>query len=184
MREYLWRRRQSMPDREVWSRAKKRASARGVAFDLPVEAVIIPPNCPVLGIPLCSDGQRSSGSPSLDRIDPALGYVPGNVRVISDKANRLKGARDIAQLQACADRATGSARTDFRLVVEYVRRETLLRDVRAKAAPGKTGASEWLKIVTYLDRVFSRGQLVEIFDSTFTDHAEDMFGVSAKLKFG
>ena len=30
-------------------------------------------------------------SPTLDRIVPELGYVPGNVAVISWKANRLKG---------------------------------------------------------------------------------------------
>lgn len=39
--------------------------------------------CPVLGIDLTT--------PSLDKIIPALGYVPGNIAVISMKANMLKG---------------------------------------------------------------------------------------------
>lgn len=34
--------------------------------------------------------ERRKNAPSLDRIRPALGYVPGNVRVISYKANRLR----------------------------------------------------------------------------------------------
>jgi hypothetical protein len=29
-------------------------------------------------------------SPSLDRIDPSRGYIPGNVQVISNRANLLK----------------------------------------------------------------------------------------------
>ena len=32
----------------------------------------------------------NSFSPSLDRIDSTKGYVPGNVWVISNKANRMK----------------------------------------------------------------------------------------------
>ena len=32
----------------------------------------------------------SNDSPSIDRMKPDLGYVPGNVRIVSQKANRLK----------------------------------------------------------------------------------------------
>jgi hypothetical protein len=31
-------------------------------------------------------------SPSLDRLDPKLGYVPGNIVIISVKANLIKSA--------------------------------------------------------------------------------------------
>jgi hypothetical protein len=72
--------------------AKQRAKARGLAFDLDVAALLpIPLVCPVLGIRLAFNGGRAKrNSPSLDRMKPALGYVRGNVRVISQRANALK----------------------------------------------------------------------------------------------
>lgn len=54
---------------------------------------MIPLHCPVLGLPLYrNSGGAAQGpnSPSLDRIDPALGYVRGNVKVISSRANSIK----------------------------------------------------------------------------------------------
>ena len=82
---------------EIWNAAKQRAKKQGVPFDLdPVEfnEMGIPDVCPVLGIPLDQNpkgkGERSDNSPSLDKFIPSLGYVKGNVHVISWKANRLK----------------------------------------------------------------------------------------------
>lgn len=54
---------------------------------------MIPIFCPVLGLPLYrNSGGAAQGpnSPSIDRINPALGYVRGNVKVISSKANAIK----------------------------------------------------------------------------------------------
>jgi hypothetical protein len=54
---------------------------------------VIPDFCPVLGLPLYrNSGGAAQGpnSPSIDRINPALGYVRGNVKVISSKANAIK----------------------------------------------------------------------------------------------
>jgi len=48
---------------------------------------------------------------------------------------------------------------EFLLIVEYVEREALLREVRSKARKGKLGWREWEKIALFLERVFSRGQL-------------------------
>lgn len=84
-------------------RAKNRAKKYGLPFDLTANDIRIPATCPVLGIPLNTlpgtqppGGGRGSGSltdhsPSLDKLDPALGYVRGNVVVVSMRANRLKG---------------------------------------------------------------------------------------------
>lgn len=88
------------------------------------------------------------------------GYVSGNVRVISDRANRLKGARNLQQLRSCAARSYGPLQAEFQLIVEYVERESLLREVREKAVIGKPAWREWDKIAVFLERVFSRGQLV------------------------
>lgn len=160
MREYLWHRRQQEPDRELWRRARKRATARGVPFDLPLEDIIIPPACPVLGIPLEVGGPRSPNSPSLDRIVPSRGYVTGNVRVISDLANRFKGAKSLAQLKKMAAQSEGDRKAVFQLITEYVEREALLTDVRNKASSQKAGAQEWTRIAAFLEKVFSRGQLI------------------------
>jgi hypothetical protein len=45
-------------------------------------------------------GKFDSCSPSLDRIVPELGYVKGNVRVISDRANRIKRDATLEELRA------------------------------------------------------------------------------------
>lgn len=70
-----------------------RAKAKGLPFNLTLEDLIIPELCPVLGIPLIRNygkGHSSHNSPSVDRIIPELGYVKGNVIVISVLANRIK----------------------------------------------------------------------------------------------
>lgn len=73
--------------------ARTRAKRLGIPFNITAEDIIIPEVCPILGIPLrMSPGSRgaSRNSPALDRIIPALGYVRGNVQVISSLANAMK----------------------------------------------------------------------------------------------
>ena len=66
--------------------------------------VIIPDLCPMLGIPLAmSVGAPSNNSPSLDRIDSSKGYIPGNVWVISHKANSMKRDATREELLTFAD---------------------------------------------------------------------------------
>lgn len=84
----------------LWG-AKKRAKRDGTHFDIKAEHIIIPDRCPLLGIPLQqAGGFREAGSPSLDRIRPELGYVPGNVWVISYRANQIKNDATLAELRA------------------------------------------------------------------------------------
>jgi hypothetical protein len=88
------------PRRYMLYRAKARAEERGVPFDVVKEDITIPEFCPVLGIPLIvGTGDKTDNSPSLDRIIPCLGYVQGNVQVISDKANRIKSNASIEDLR-------------------------------------------------------------------------------------
>lgn len=65
---------------------------QGLAFGLELTDIIIPAVCPILGVALkISDtGKASDNSPSLDRIIPSMGYVKGNVAVISHRANVIK----------------------------------------------------------------------------------------------
>lgn len=85
--------------------ARVRARIAGVPFTITANDIVIPTNCPILGIPLFqAKGKRGGGdnSPSLDRIKPELGYVPGNIIVISNRANRLKSDASIEELRSIA----------------------------------------------------------------------------------
>lgn len=81
--------------------AKRRALRRGLPFDLTADDIVVPAFCPVLGIPLFrAVGAPAQGphSPTLDRVVPDLGYVSGNVRVISSRANQIKSDATPAEL--------------------------------------------------------------------------------------
>jgi hypothetical protein len=78
-------------ERLLWDAAKSRAKAKGRDFNIEVTDISIPSVCPVLNIPM--------DSPSLDRIDSSKGYVKGNVRVISVRANMLKNDATIEELE-------------------------------------------------------------------------------------
>lgn len=84
--------------------AKARATKAGVPFNLRPEDLTIPHRCPVLGIPLIVGANKASdNSPSLDRVVPLLGYVPGNILIISNRANRIKNDATIDELRMVAD---------------------------------------------------------------------------------
>ena len=61
----------------------------------------IPKYCPVLGIEIKSNTTNAplDSSPSLDRIDSSKGYIKGNVRIISNRANRIKSDATIEELR-------------------------------------------------------------------------------------
>lgn len=89
------------PETYMHALAKQRAASKGLEFNITPRDIVIPPTCPVLGIPLSHGrGKPHDGSPTLDRIVPHKGYVRGNIMVISHKANRLKGAATLQELQA------------------------------------------------------------------------------------
>jgi hypothetical protein len=79
------------PSRSIWMNVRLRAKAKDIPFDIEIEDIVIPEYCPVLGCKLkTGPGKLVANSPSLDRIIPALGYVKGNIIVISHKANMIK----------------------------------------------------------------------------------------------
>ena len=78
--------------------ARKRALKNDIPFNISPEDIVIPETCPVLGIELHFGKERDS-TPSLDRIVPSLGYVTGNIQVISFRANRIKSDATVEELQ-------------------------------------------------------------------------------------
>lgn len=80
--------------------AKNRAKKKNIEFSLTREDIIIPPICPVLGTEFI---RKTVYTMSLDRIDSSLGYIKGNVQVISMKANAMKNNATPAELKTFAD---------------------------------------------------------------------------------
>lgn len=83
----------------LWKRAKKRAIEQNVPFSITKDDIIIPDRCPILGITLEIGQERQDSSPSLDKVVPHLGYVPGNIAVISWRANRIKSDATLQELK-------------------------------------------------------------------------------------
>jgi hypothetical protein len=88
------------------SHAKKRALEKGLECTITVNDIIIPNICPFLQIPIFVCTSEISGrhgpcdnSPSLDRLDNTKGYIPGNVLVVSFRANSLKKDASIEELE-------------------------------------------------------------------------------------
>lgn len=95
--------RHSNPDsikKAIVRAAKRRAEAKGLPFSITYKDFELPEVCPLLEIPLqVNEGKAQDNSYSLDRIIPELGYVPGNIWVISNKANMIKNDASLETLQ-------------------------------------------------------------------------------------
>jgi len=92
----------------ILSRARRRAEANNLPFNIDLEYLARLPsdNCPVFGMSLawCAEAKyRQDDAPSLDKIDPALGYVKGNVAWVSWRANRIKSDGNAQDHQQIAD---------------------------------------------------------------------------------
>lgn len=96
----------SKTERRILSRTKSRAKLAGIPFDLTLSDIVVPALCPILGIPLrerTGRGRELADSPSVDRKVPSLGYVRGNVGIISHAANLLKSNATLEHLKALVD---------------------------------------------------------------------------------
>jgi hypothetical protein len=94
--------REKDPRNAIIVKSRSGAKFRGLEFAITVADLDWPTHCPVLGIELAytGKGERRDNYPSLDRIDNSKGYVPGNVQVISWRANRIKWDCTPAELEA------------------------------------------------------------------------------------
>jgi len=86
----LWYRRAS----GVFYSARKHGIPLGFASVMELATYvqsIAPASCPVFGVPFADRGTGfNPWSPSIDKIDPTKGYVPGNIQVLSFLANCMK----------------------------------------------------------------------------------------------
>lgn len=112
--------------------ARNRAKKKDIPFDLQLDDIVVPEFCPLTDIQLKSyegtGGHRGPrfNSPTLDRVDPALGYTRGNICVISSIANNLMGSQTDPDLLAEA------ATTFAQRVHRYLDKETLDADISSR----------------------------------------------------
>jgi len=81
---------------------KRAAKLNNLPFNITVDEIHKPTHCPVFGIELCYERNSNGRKPNkavIDKFIPDLGYVPGNVFVISSKANSLKSNGSIDEIE-------------------------------------------------------------------------------------
>lgn len=91
--------RQALWARRLWGKSKKRAKKDGIEFTISPGDIVVPLVCPIFGCTLEFQKGIADSNPSLDRVNNDLGYVPGNVRVISWRANYLKKDMSLEQME-------------------------------------------------------------------------------------
>lgn len=90
------------PEQKIWESARDRAKRDKIPFTIRKTDIRIPEFCPLLGIKLAhgkGTGGAKASSPSLDRIKPDIGYVPGNIWVVSYRANMIKNDASLEELR-------------------------------------------------------------------------------------
>ncbi len=88
---------------------KQNSKADKKIFTIEWKDVHIPTICPILKIKLDYFGKyRDDDYPTYDRTDNTKGYIPGNVEIISWKANRIKNEGSLE---------------DHRMIVDYLNKK-------------------------------------------------------------
>ena len=91
------------PLRNMLKRVKGRAKKSGLEFRITKANFPggVPSICPALGTELSVNSKKGHWphSPSIDRIDNSKGYIPGNVKIISWRANSLKSDATIDEVE-------------------------------------------------------------------------------------
>jgi hypothetical protein len=119
----------SKPGYWLFKNAQYRAKRDGLPFNITFEDIKIPEVCPVLGIPIFFSKDKRKGfqpnSPSIDKIIPALGYVKGNICVISNRANTIKRDATAEELRKVADYIERETMPDQETLNTFIRDEVL-----------------------------------------------------------
>lgn len=82
-------------EEHILNRAYENAKRRNLDFDLTIDDIVVPEKCPFLGCDLIFEYDKSLSVPpanyyTVDRINSELGYIKGNIQVLSWRANTMK----------------------------------------------------------------------------------------------
>jgi len=149
------------PDKILLYEARKRAKEFGLPCTITEEDIVIPEFCPILRVRLIRgaiDNNRDS-CPSLDRIRPELGYVKGNVAVMSYRANRIKNDATADEHRRIADwmDAQTQSTQEFNVIdpelIEFGRGlgERLLENTKRAIDEAVTGLAQ-IPVGSYFDK--------------------------------
>lgn len=90
----------SNPARYIVHSSRCNAKKSGTEHSITVNDIFIPEVCPVFGTPFIRGTPHSM---SIDRIDSTKGYIPGNIQIISTKANTMKHNASKEELEMFAN---------------------------------------------------------------------------------
>lgn len=86
------------------NKSRQRAKQKGWVHDLDLEYIQsiwpVDNKCPVFGTEFTYGNDSLDTNASIDRIDSSLGYVKGNVSIVSWRANNLKSDASLSELEA------------------------------------------------------------------------------------
>jgi hypothetical protein len=90
----------SSSEKRLLQRARSNARSRKLDFNLEIADIIIPKYCPYLNVELLTEHKHSTHQhyATNDRIDSTMGYVKGNLQIISKLANTMKNNSTEEQL--------------------------------------------------------------------------------------
>jgi len=95
--------------RKQFTDLRGRARKNKIPFEIRLEDIEQPEFCPVLGVRLQyginhnteeTKWKKHPDRASFDKLVPKLGYIPGNVFIISLEANRLKSNATVEQIES------------------------------------------------------------------------------------
>jgi hypothetical protein len=83
---------------------KNQSLKKGIPFTVEFDDIDQPEFCPILGIKLNYSwggkaGPTDNAKATIDKLVPKLGYIPGNVFIISWRANKLKSDMTFEELE-------------------------------------------------------------------------------------
>jgi hypothetical protein len=92
-------------EQEKWIARSKNNNNAKLRKELSIEYYksILVTHCPLLGLELtyanCAGNNTPQNYATLDKINPTKGYVPGNVQILSYRANTLKNSATLDELK-------------------------------------------------------------------------------------